>query len=561
MSQFKNRREFLINSIQTLAGFGLSSQMISTLISGSFNKAFANNLSPNSLKYIYMNLPNAPARWMFDLLLTPNGSNDKFIPGGFGNAIEIDSVNKTANPVYHNVPYQVSQNKTIYLPPIWNMGDSIDFTSILPHTTFIRGVDMEINNHVVSNARQLAPIIGGKSIAGVIADKKQSPISAIDFGLGSSSTAVAFKSKSGLGSIFSSANLVNPISEVIKPFLTLSDTISFRTPAAQTSVNKFLDQIDTYTNSLKISKNAMRNTYESAENLISLNINSLANLWDPTYQRYLTLISKNIEPEKGDKKLAGVFDNAVPYNSSEDKKYFIAKNVLSTHSDLRDLFPIQPKGSTLTRSTYFAKAFALTEILMISGLTSVIDLSLTTGALCSVVLKYPINGSDYSISNIPVDQHDTGALVNIISNTIYFRGLLAGITELVNKLKLEKIFNNTIIHISSEFNRSPRTDFSGSDHGVNGSNVTLISGMFNELQHIGNLNINSNAGIYTGTWGVASNWIFEDGVKRPIRVNDIAKSISAMTKSEDVVANGYSLFQSAENGIWTPIKSGGQNVA
>jgi hypothetical protein len=161
--------------------------------------------------------------------------------------------------------------------------------------------------------------------------------------------------------------------------------------------------------------------------------------------------------------------------------------------------------------------------------------------------------------SIPSDQHFIGSATSIITTTLFYRAFLLSLTSLVDELKARQLFDKTILHISSEFNRSPRVDGSGSDHAPQGSNTTLISGMIKGANVLGNILVNSPSTSYPGTWGTAAPWKL-DSESRAIRVNDVARTITAMTGAKDIVSNGYSLFR-PENGQWVPkVSGGGSNV-
>ena len=75
------------------------------------------------------------------------------------------------------------------------------------------------------------------------------------------------------------------------------------------------------------------------------------------------------------------------------------------------------------------------------------------------------------------DHHYVGQLVSTFVTTFYYRGILSCLEGLITTLKSNHLYENTLIHYGTEFNRSPRVNGLGSDHGVGGSSALLISGM------------------------------------------------------------------------------------
>ena len=403
---------------------------------------------------------------------------------------------------------------------------------------------MEINSHPLSNSRQVAPIFGGKSLHGVIADLMGSPIPAVVNG---SPSGLAFKSDKGLGSVNADYSN-NPVSSIISPFKNLPNNISYRTNEVQPIIDQFLNRIERYAESNRIPSSTLKEAHDSANQLIQLNIDSLALNWNSLLSKYTAIVNEALNSKYDE--LVGVNDKPIPLIAG-DLRFKYAKtgsgDALLDLSDAREMIDGNVQKIEISRQ------FALTEFLMTTGICSVVDLNCAGNVLNNVKVSSSKRGA------IVCDQHDVGSVTSVIATTHFYRGLLAAMTELVKVLKDKRVFNKTIIHISSEFNRSPRADGAGSDHGIKGGSASLISGMFNEVAFIGNI-LKDGTPSNPGTWGVAADWEFENGDKRPIHVNDIARSITAMTGAKDIVSNGYPLVQPSGNGFWVPKKAGGKNV-
>src|SRR5690606_29840045 len=104
------------------------------------------------------------------------------------------------------------------------------------------------------------------------------------------------------------------------------------------------------------------------------------------------------------------------------------------------------------------------------------------------------------------DSHGTGSMAqNHIFSSMY-RGLSAGLLELIQVLKSNGLFEDSLIQIVGDFGRSPRADGSGSDHGFNGMVSSLYSGAFSGgAKIIGNIRKDVSSlhvpTTYPGTWG------------------------------------------------------------
>ena len=289
-----------------------------------------------------------------------------------------------------------------------------------------------------------------------------------------------------------------------------------------------------------LTSTAVPEMYDSAIELMESNIYGLAAKWAPTVAKYRAIVKEAMQPAKG--KLPGVYDAAIPtadlpqYRVTQDNKR------ISTMADLRDMVTAN------TNVGQMAENFAVTE-LMIDTVTSnmVLTMRVPTGF-----------SAPHGVSAITHDQHFIGSVVSTLTTTLFYRAFLGCLTELTGELKTKKIFDRTVIHISSEFNRTPRADGSGADHGFMGSNTTLISGMIKKVGVVGNIQKADYSTTYKGTFGVAKNYVL-DGFDRPIQTNDVARTITAMLGVDDIVTNGRALLAPV-GGEWKLRKEEAKNV-
>lgn len=536
------RREFLRRSALTIGGLGVSSAVFESIIAQFFARAVAQTLSKEinpSGYYIHMSLPGGPPRWCFDLPLAPMGvSTSTFVQGNFGTRIE--KVGSEFKSIY-SVDKHVIGNKTVYLPPVWKYGlVKHRFTEILPHTAFIRGMDMEINNHNLSNARQTAPTIGGISLNGVVADAARRPIPCVVDT--TSFSGRGFRSVKGFSSSalnYTESATINPVSSLLTPFKNFMAGRFVHSPQANALQEQAFKEFEKYATARGVASSSLTDMYDNAMQLIEENIFSLSAKWPNTVAKYRAIVGEALSPKKGT--LPGLFDLAI---TSQSSALFVTDRLGNKLrlTDARDML-----GST-TKAPQMAENFAIAEILL-DNVTSTMNLSFRG---LSGVQR---GGSVFDLIH---DQHDIGSLVSTLGTTIFYRALLGCMTEFVDVLKDQKIFDRTVIHISSEFNRTPRIDGSGSDHGFMASNATLISGMIKQNEVIGNIQKADYDTVYKGTFGVARPYVL-DGFNRPIQVNDVARTISAMLGVDDIVTNGRSLL-APKGGVWSVRKAEANNV-
>ena len=68
-----------------------------------------------------------------------------------------------------------------------------------------------------------------------------------------------------------------------------------------------------------------------------------------------------------------------------------------------------------------------------------------------------------------------------------------------------QLWEQTVVEVSAEYDRSPRDDQTGSDHAPDSNTVTLFSGAIKEPLFMGNIKVNARDSMTTkGTWGATA---------------------------------------------------------
>ncbi len=539
MSIDRSRRSFLKRWSQTLGLLSISGTGLELLSGSILQKALAASTT-SGMNYVMWYFPGGPPRWMFDLLLTPTGrTGSNFVAGNFGTVLDIS---RSSMHVDYAVNRHVVGGKDIYLPPVWKAGPrGQDFASLLPHTCFFRGVDMEINNHVLSARRQVGPVVGGESITGAVASRWMTTVAGVGAsGLGPT---LAFKSKRGAMPTmidYSTRGNSNPIQHMLRPFL----------PHARGRVAHSSDQVKLQSQALMqferqaqadgVETPVLVDMYESAMDLMDQNIYRLNEQWNEVYGRYNGLIEAALQ--SGNLSLPGLFDKAVRGSRTDVRlKFGPGPEDFASSADVRSGLRQGLRVGGL------AENFAIAEI-SLGRFTN--NLTLGVSGLSNVNFGRSIG--------IGHDQHAIGSVISTMSTTLVYRAFLAGLTEQVRNLKKNNLFDKTLLHIASEFNRTPLSTGSGSDHAPFASNSTIISGLIKQVAVIGNIQKASYSSTYPGTFGVAAGFNLA-GETRPIQVNDVALTITSMLGVEPVVTNGRSLLVPKGQG-WVPAKSEAKNV-
>lgn len=519
------RREFLKRAGRDLGFLGVGSVIFDSVIAKFFSTAVAQTLGQKinpSGYYVHFSMPGAPPRWYFDSLITPNGKTAaNFIDGGFGTTIQ--KVGSEFKSIYE-VQKHVLAGQTLWLPPVWNYNlAGQKFSDVLQHAVFIRGLDMEINSHQLSNARQVAPIIGGHSISGVVADDAQRPMPAIIDA--SSQAAIAFKSHKGFAtnSISYTENATtNPISSLLLPFKDYTAGKVVHSANANQLTAQAFQEFEKLAEGRGLTSTALPEMYDAAMDLMEGKIFDMQAKWAPTVAKYRAIVKEAMQPAKGT--LPGVYDKAIPTANLPQFNADNNGNRTGIMSDMRDMVTAN------TNAPLMAENFAVAELLL-DTVTSNMVLS----------LRPPVGFANPSnVTSITHDQHTVGSVVSTMTTTLFYRAFLGCLTKFTGELKTKKIFDRTVIHIGSEFNRTPRQDHSGADHGFMAGNTTIISGMVKKPQVVGNIKVADLSTTYKGTFGVVADYNLD--VNRPIQTNDVARTVTAMLGVSDIVTNGRALL-------------------
>lgn len=515
------RRKFLLQSshlaFSSAYMYGLQS-LIETCFGA--NRAFAQ--SSEELYYLNIQMAGAPPRWYFDQPLNPFNSGSDFKAGQYGT--EITKVGSNFRPIHRGYKLKFG-DQDVFLPPVWRLtsaGTGKKFSELLDHTMMIRGIDMEINSHTVNRTRVVRPVASKPSINGLVADKSNLPIAAVG-GLGESATD-AFKSENGLGVV--AVAVGNPVPALIDAFkgkIITPDNLGH-------SVTQVMDQLDSYANHHGLASIGVEQQQMSAYKMFEEKLTSFNQKYANLYKKYQEIVSKEIRAN---------FPNITNVNPvSDNSDYFSYNRGVVVNGSLNATINAETNLNRTAMTMAFAE-FALTE-----KLSSSVNINISSTVMSGVK----------GIGNITCDQHYVGAVASIFYTSLYYRAFMGCLLELKDQLQAAGIFDKTLIHIMTEFSRTPRMDGSGSDHGYNGNSATLISGMITTPGLIGNIvkNTHSDDPVfktkYPGTWGEAGNFNFPTG-RRKIVNDDIVNTVCEIMGVAKIAVKGQPLARKSGSSV------------
>ena len=128
-------------------------------------------------------------------------------------------------------------------------------------------------------------------------------------------------------------------------------------------------------------------------------------------------------------------------------------------------------------------------------------------------------------------------------------------------MKENKLFDSTLVHVASEFDREPNNLCDGSDHGVDGNTSSFFSGKIKGPFIIGDIlkssvNTDSSQKSY-GTWGHGA--LMPEISQGFLTYENISSSVALCLGLPSLTPNKASVLK-FENNLIVPAISKGKNV-
>jgi len=526
--------------------------------------------------YVQINLYGAPSRLSFDSLLKPY-DDSLFIPHPFvaNRIVKQDKDDKSR----FELEYSTTKIHGLNFPDLWNEtvpgsdGSARRLSDLLENSLFIRGCRLDFEGHPLNGIQQISPVQGGLSLNGVIGDHSKSFISSVS--VGSNPVSRAFKSeKSLLLEVPPGEN--NYADYILKPFLLEEVDHLFsdgRLPAAFDEIAKnypaeFKDIAELRKQSLKY---------------FQKNIDKFTHEFSRLQAKYTLLIKNAIETNE----YFNVHSPGLPLMVDGKKTI---KEILGPFSVEEKFFPEIDLHNFVKSGefNYWAQEFALCEFLLVNNICQsvlicppketgdLITSCKSAGALnfqhIEEIYNPQTNKTTLSLKKnselnkfhqtFPMDAHDTGVLFDVLTTKQFFRAISTCLYELISQLKNTKIndktlFDETVIHIASEFDRNPSQDGYGSSHLPFSNPTSIFSGCLKGPAVIGNIyagTLKKNDEEYFGTLGVGAP-VKELGTA--IKIGNVSSTLSTLLRVKPIVKRDPTLI---DERTYRPIIERAQNM-
>ena len=512
-----SRREFIKNTGRSALVLSAWDTVLSSLLLAQSSTAQAQTVGQFK-SFLHVDMFGSPPRWLWDLFLNPTNDPNLYVPSKMvtncytGSTSYTDAFSNLVRyaPTGHFVPHLWSQNVPAF------GGGTIPASNLLQNMFNIRGIDVVNAGHPGASELHQAAVVGAPTTSSMTADRAQTlpanPVQNIIRALALNPTPAAiFKSQAGYNQIrFDARGGINNLSQMFSTLQPVSVANNYNNVFVnnKTVLNSDLNQALSamQPGSAQYYKSLIESFSRSQSILTDASVTVFSDLntqWDNLYNKYKSLIQRTLAGT-----YAGINDKPIgrtptgtPDTNPEWRRYLYETGAFAQNKNASGVVDLRGILSTANYDRLAAQ-FAVTEFLMVRNITPSIHLLLST--FDGLTFN---NGTANVLRSFVFDQHIQGIMPYIYLNSMYYLSLTSCLLELIRVLKQNNLFNDTLIYLSSEFNRSARTDGSGSDHAAPAAHVSLLSGRIPQFKLVGNI-FKDSAGVgsafsanYKGTWG------------------------------------------------------------
>lgn len=508
-------------------------QMLIGAVASNFaQRAAAEEVGRAYRKYIYMQSHGAPPRWMFDLFLTPYGTEN------FTSNPMVGTRYRAVNGRYVSPEYATYSYQGLNLPWMWQFnlpavgGGVRPMTDLLNHMLVIQGIRLEVEGHPRASMLRFQPFGSAMTLGGLASDIGRSKLPAVEC----NSKFFAYQSLQN-NSVISMMPTGNLIDQLFGSFnQQASAGFASRRMQVNEAVNQAVSVLNKFASTDHPGASSVGRSIAAANDLINLSLGDLQSAWTGLYNKYSELIQRALQT----KNLPGISDLPVgaTVGSRAVNPYNLNFGTVGGMDDLRGMFT--PATSQIEM---MAENFALAEFAMTRGLVDFMSL----GNMNIV----NINRNGQNIYQQP-DEHGTGSMPSLLINTMHFLAYSACLVEFIDQLKAANVFNDTVLEVGSEFGRAPRASEANSEHGGNASSSSLFCGAIQGPHVIGNIVGNSTfADIFPGSWGEGAP--IDGRSNEVVTIEHVSNSIATMMKQP---TNPFGASQASlvmeQNGVIVP---------
>lgn len=496
MSKSSMSRRDLLKALGSLPLSIPMASLVQVLLDGAVQKAHA---AVTGKRYVYIGTPGGPPRWMFDHLLTPYDTT-AYLPNGGVGTVGVDSGTGKYTSLKYSVSPVTVNGQTLNVPPLWKSmvptpTGTAPLSSLLANMMVIRGINVGIDGHSAAEQLGFQPAGATYTVMGLVADASTGcPMKALRSGFSN----FKFNSATGVTPTVSSGSGATKITRLLDPFTSTAST-AFKTPKdkVRAQLDAAVAALDAFAESQHPGAIYLKNSRADADAMMARAASEIKPKWDAIFAKYVGLVQQGLQVQVAGLTDKPVGDTRPPISTATESIRYQFDNQTGLENHMTPV-DIRASVSATTDVSAMAESFALAELAITLGLSN--SVAVAIGHL----EKLTVNG--VTSAKFTSDQHFSGALVSTYFNTKLWAAMGTCLVELVSVLKAANLFDQTVIHVGSEFNRTPSHDLGGTGHGWQASSATILSGMVKSPMVIGNILMRDPSGRVgqQGTWGVGA---------------------------------------------------------
>lgn len=459
-----SRRDFLlaaaaVGGSQTAGDPAL--KLLEMMFSGIISRAEAEVLGVKPRKYLFVPLMGGPARWTF----TPLSPN----PADLSKMIRNPMVN-TRFATATTMDYKTVTIDGIAWPWLWQFNVARAGAGFRPmselrnNMMMIRGI-LAQSNHGGQKDR-FTPENIPFTLGSLVTDSSGAPIPAINVN-SSNYRHISRKNKASV-KLPETGNLLQFLMDGLN--LTTRKYHNLSQGSLKDLMNAAQDKLENMAQVESAGFETSSQSLKAARDTISRGFGDLSAVYTSLVAKYRSICERT-NTQAG---LVGINDKPIGSAvSARNEEYNVNETFIAANADMRTAITKDSRPANL------AEHFALAEFALLNNLSDNICLGVgfSNGYIRFGGLNF--QNSSGGVARTPsFDEHFVGSVPSLLANTYAHLCYGACLLELIDRLKEKNIFKDTLIDLSGEMGRNPRSIMDGSDHGGEALDVAMWCGAF-----------------------------------------------------------------------------------
>ena len=561
-SKATERRDFLktVATLSVATSFDPVQALVKGLSNSVFRSAMAATTGAEPRSYVFLGFDHAPNRRVWDQMLTPyEAAKNGAVPRQSSN------VYRNNDPKYETASISVG-GKAVNAPVLWTADSPRGkLSQLLENTMVVQGIRLLGDSHANGFRSNMLPTAGGYSVNGMVAANSSKPLAAVNLGYMD-----VFRAPNGMG--IKNLKMAgdtdyndrwvggrNLVSELLDPLNSRSNSGSApgsrdglnanfltRKQAMASVVDAALLQLKKTAEIYQVGSGIMTDLSRSAATELNGNLFNIFEDYNQTLTKYLNLQAQATAAAKAGA-IPGITSESIYPKSAAERASM--PNAGDGGYDLRNL--IQSNSYLVG----IAEGLAVAEVLIRNGKAASISSSTNGKILNNTGLYTSETNTTGGPRNFHVgaDGHGDGLGLELVATSYAFYVTSVLLLEFRAAMKAKNLWDQVVVHVGGDFGRTPRAALDGSDHGWQGSCMSLFSGCINGFKSFGNILSRHEIfdpadGVHGGLWGSAGRVDgIDSNVGHALNIGNFASTLCTLLKVPSPADNFHSVVSLSDS--------------